>query len=151
MIARARMWDGCDTGVGRTTGGAARSGFLVMFGLRFRWPTRCGGLGSVAGKNAVTHVGKLYNIAASLIAPRRVEPADAIGAARCLLVSRIGSPLDQPQAAGVAIRVQQGSGLPRREVTRIVGEEHERIGSIAGELAEGRLVIGRWPLRAAVI
>lgn len=45
---------------------------------------------SVAGKNAVTHVGKLYSIAASLISQRVVEQVPGVMEAQCLLVSRIG-------------------------------------------------------------
>jgi len=106
---------------------------------------------SAAGKNAVMHVGKLYNIAASLIAQRLVEEVGAVEEARCLLVSQIGSPLDRPQAIDVAVRVRRGSGEPQRQILSIVEEELTRIGSIAAELAEGRRAIGRRPVRAAAV
>lgn len=51
---------------------------------------------SVAGKNPVTHVGKLYNVAAGLVATDLVEHVAGITTAECYLVSRIGRPLNEP-------------------------------------------------------
>jgi len=103
---------------------------------------------SVSGKNAVSHVGKLYNIAAGLIADR-VARLDGVDEAHCLLVSAIGRPMTEPQTASVRLRVAKG-GNPedyRIAISAIVGDELARLSTATIDLASGRLRTGDWPLR----
>jgi S-adenosylmethionine synthetase len=65
---------------------------------------------AVAGKNPVTHVGKLYNVGALLIAQRVIEALPDIEAAECRLVSRIGRPISEPQIA--ELRLSRHDGGP---------------------------------------
>lgn len=58
---------------------------------------------SVAGKNPVSHVGKLYNIAAQSLAKNLVEEMSSVLEAHCLLVSRIGHPVNDPQIISVQV------------------------------------------------
>ncbi len=102
---------------------------------------------SVAGKNPVTHVGKLYNIIASLIAQRLVDEVSGIGEAQCLIVSQIGSPVDQPQAVEVSVRDPSGRVHALAEIATIIDDELSRLGSIADELVSGTLAVECWPLR----
>lgn len=104
---------------------------------------------SVAGKNAVTHVGKLYNIAASLIAQRLVDEVPDINEAHCIIVSQIGSPLDQPRVVDISLRASDEQLSSKSEIAAIVADELAHLGSIAEELAKGTLTVGRWPLRSA--
>ena len=53
-------------------------------------------LESVAGKNPVTHVGKLYNVAARRAAASLVTELPDLTAAEVYLVSRIGAPIAEP-------------------------------------------------------
>jgi S-adenosylmethionine synthetase len=62
-------------------------------------------LESVAGKNPLTHVGKLYNVAATRLAAALTREVEAAIEARVTLVSRIGQPIDEPQLAHVELRV----------------------------------------------
>lgn len=104
---------------------------------------------SVAGKNAVTHVGKLYNLAAGLIAERVVSEIPEVAEAHCLLVSAIGRPISEPQLAAIRLR-PSGKSLTVREDPRLRSIIEEELASLAtaGEaLAAGRLKIGCWPLR----
>jgi S-adenosylmethionine synthetase len=108
-------------------------------------------LESVAGKNPVTHVGKLYNLAAGLIAESLAEELPGVLDAECRLVSRIGRPVDDPQVADVRLRCARSgdaAGLAPA-AGEIVRRHLDRIGSYAGELIEGSLAIDRWPLRSA--
>ena len=59
---------------------------------------------SVAGKNPITHVGKLYNVLARNIATVLVENVPGITHAQCALVSQIGRPIEQPQTVDVRVR-----------------------------------------------
>jgi len=106
---------------------------------------------SVAGKNPVTHVGKLYNVAASLIAEAIVDEMPEIEEAQCLLVSRIGHPIVDPPLANVRIRTRRAppSSAQRERVERIVKAGLERLPVLQRDLVDGRLAIDRWPLRVA--
>jgi S-adenosylmethionine synthetase len=77
---------------------------------------------SASGKNPVTHTGKLYGLAAERIAADLVERVPGIREARCLLLSRIGLPVDEPALAEVCLRTETGHRLERLrpEVERAV-------------------------------
>lgn len=105
---------------------------------------------SLAGKNPVTHVGKLYNLAASLIAERLVASLSDVRGAECHMVSRIGQPIDEPQL----VEVRLAGVSPERdadlqgEVRRIVRDELGHLPMLADELVRGDLRLNRWPMRA---
>jgi S-adenosylmethionine synthetase len=106
---------------------------------------------SVAGKNPVTHVGKLYNVAASRVAERVVASlSDVVSGAECCLVSRIGQPIDEPQLVEVRLAgvARAPDGDLQREVERIVRDELDRLPQLADELVRGDLRLNRWPMRA---
>jgi S-adenosylmethionine synthetase len=63
-------------------------------------------LEAVAGKNPVTHVGKLYNLAATSLAKKLVEEIADITDAHCCLVSRIGAPVQDPQVSAVEVHLR---------------------------------------------
>jgi S-adenosylmethionine synthetase len=91
---------------------------------------------SFAGKNPITHVGKLYNVAAIRIAAALVQELEGVSEAEVLLVSRIGHPIEEPQLAQLALR-----GVDRRAVQALAPRAEEiaraqlaRIGSLWQEL-----------------
>jgi S-adenosylmethionine synthetase len=57
---------------------------------------------AIAGKNPVSHVGKIYNVLAQKAAAEIVE-LDGVEEAYVTLVSKIGSPISQPLLRGVQI------------------------------------------------
>jgi S-adenosylmethionine synthetase len=61
---------------------------------------------STAGKNPLTHVGKLYNVIAGAIAARLVSELSDIAEAQCMLVSQIGKPVAEPQCINVKVRTR---------------------------------------------
>jgi len=65
-------------------------------------PMRPMTLEAYAGKNPATHVGKLLSVAASRAA-ERCAALDGVRAAECVLVSRIGAPVSEPQLAGLRL------------------------------------------------
>lgn len=80
---------------------------------------------AIAGKNPVTHVGKLYNVAASRIAAGVVTEIEEIEGAECYLVSQIGEPVDRPRLCGLRVRARAGvagSGM-REQIATIVERE----------------------------
>jgi len=74
-------------------------------------PFRPMSLEAAAGKNPVTHVGKLYNLSAGRIAHAMVTEVPGVIEAYCWLLGRIGSPIDEPQVADVKLRLADPTGL----------------------------------------
>ena len=75
-------------------------------------PGRPMSLEAAAGKNPVSHVGKIYNVAAQAIARRLVADLPEVLYAECLLVSRIGAPITTPAVAEVRIALADPAALP---------------------------------------
>ncbi len=73
-------------------------------------PCRPMSLEAAAGKNPVSHVGKIYNVVARQIAETLVATLPQIEAAECLMVSRIGAPVATP--AVLDVRLLTRDALP---------------------------------------
>ena len=99
-------------------------------------PFRSMTMESVAGKNTVNHVGKLYNLAAGLIAERIVRELADVVEAECLLVSSIGHPITEPQLVTVRLRVTPGISLAAQKpgVAAIVDDELTKLSSAGRRL-----------------
>ena len=87
-------------------------------------PFRPMSLEAIAGKNPVTHVGKLYNLVAGRIARALVHEFAEVREAQCCLVSRIGAPIDAPQVLDLRLRLADGASLEalRRRVEALAAE-----------------------------
>ena len=79
-------------------------------------------LEATGGKNAISHVGKLYNIAAYNIV-RQISSVDGVEEAYCYLVSQIGRPITEPQVADIKVRTGLGDAEVKRIVEDVVEEE----------------------------
>lgn len=103
---------------------------------------------SVAGKNPITHVGKLYSIAAGIIAQRVVDALPELKGAECRLVSAIGSPIDEPQILETRLFGPDAKACAEMEtvVDSVVRRELREIPGYAERLLSGELAIDRWPL-----
>ncbi|MDH3580739.1 MAG: S-adenosylmethionine synthase, partial [Hyphomicrobiales bacterium] len=97
-------------------------------------------LEAVAGKNPVSHVGKLYNVAAQQIAGALVEEIDELVEAECYLVSQIGAPIDQPRNTLVRIRTGDGEIAPgtKRNVEKIADRHISEIGQLWKGFLDGK-------------
>ena len=101
---------------------------------------------SVAGKNPVSHVGKLYNLAAGIVAQRIVEEIPEVSGAECILVSEIGRPIQDPRVIDIGIYAateRVGRLTPR--VARIAAEVLDGLDSMWRSLIAGKIGVGRWP------
>lgn len=96
---------------------------------------------AAAGKNPVTHVGKLYNLAATRIANRLVRDVAGIAGASCVLVSQIGHSIDDPQIADLQLAVDSGLSLGaiRPQVQKLATAELQRFSEIQAELLSGSI------------
>jgi len=108
-------------------------------------------LESTAGKNPVNHVGKLYSLAASLIAQSLIDAMPELREAHCILVSRIGHPISEPQV--VDLRLRRADGGPAEDLASsasgIARDELASLPGLADQLLDGTLTPGAWPLRHA--
>ncbi|RLF52061.1 MAG: methionine adenosyltransferase [Thermoplasmata archaeon] len=97
-------------------------------------PNRPVSMEAAAGKNPVTHVGKLYNITATRIANDVVKTYD-VEEAYVKMLSQIGRPISDPLVVGISIvggKVDSG-------VEEIVKEHLENIGKIKEEILAGKI------------
>ncbi len=69
-------------------------------------PFRPMSLEAAAGKNPVSHVGKIYNLAAQRLCQKIISELVTVKEAHLVLVSRIGSPVTEPQDIFLRLRVE---------------------------------------------
>jgi S-adenosylmethionine synthetase len=99
------------------TGRGNRVGGLIT-------PCRPMTLEAAAGKNVVSHVGKSYSIVAFQIARELVAKCPDVSEATCILVSRIGLPVDRPQVVELQIQIRDGISLDTlREPAEAIARE----------------------------
>jgi S-adenosylmethionine synthetase len=106
-------------------------------------PHRPMSLEALAGKNPVSHVGKLYNVAAREIAEHLVAEVDGIEAVECFLLSRIGAPVTQPALAEVRARTRDGRPAAelRPQIDAIVDAGIDRIPKLVDRFIDGTVEI----------
>lgn len=81
-------------------------------------PYRVMAIDAPAGKNPISHPGKLYNIVAQRIAGSLVRDLSDVEDAACLLVSQIGSPIDDPQIVDIRLAVR-GTEIPGTHTSKV--------------------------------
>jgi S-adenosylmethionine synthetase len=98
-------------------------------------------LEAAAGKNPVTHVGKIYNVIAREIAEMLVAAVPEIARAQCLMVSRIGAPVREPAVLQLKLATRDGvpPGQLRTRVQEIVADQLGRIPSLADAFVAGEI------------
>ena len=106
-------------------------------------PYRPMNMEAAAGKNPVTHVGKLYNIVAQQIAHALVQELEDVAEAYCYLVSRIGSPIKEPRIIDVHVSLPEGGNIDaiRKPVDEIVHDKLEKMDQIKQALVSGAMLV----------
>jgi len=101
------------------------------------------GTEAAAGKNPVSHVGKIYNVLAHKTAEKIYRNVGGIEEVYVLLLSRIGSPVSSPQMASVQVLLRNGVKLKDRsgEISRIIEKEFSHIDDFCHKLSEGRFPV----------
>jgi S-adenosylmethionine synthetase len=97
-------------------------------------------LESVAGKNPVSHVGKLYNLAAERIAAALVAELPGVRGAECRLLSRIGHPVADPPLVELRLRCEGARADAQRGAAEAIVRE-----KLGGMEAEARAWIAAPP------
>ena len=106
-------------------------------------PYRPMNMEAAAGKNPVTHVGKLYNIIAQRVAETLIQELEEVQQAYCFLVSRIGSPIMEPQVADLQLVMHDNLTIDvvRSRAEEIVYDQLADIAKIRQELIDGALTV----------
>ncbi len=105
-------------------------------------PGRPMSLEAAAGKNPISHVGKIYNVLAHAMAHAICAKLPEISESSVQLLSTIGQPIDQPQVILVDIAAPQGLSPELRErVTVVAAAQFEAIGELTQRLARGELEV----------
>jgi len=101
------------------------------------------GTEAAAGKNPVSHVGKIYTILSNQAAARIHREVTGIQEVYVWLLSQIGSPIDQPTvaAAQVVLKPRARRGSIERRVRDVLDQELANISQLCRELAEGRFAV----------
>lgn len=94
---------------------------------------------AAAGKNPVSHVGKLYNLLAQRIARHLVGEVGEIAEAYCCLLGQIGRPIDDPAVVDLRLRLAPRVGLEevRAKAGEITGHHLASMGNLWRELIAG--------------
>ncbi|MEM4509436.1 MAG: methionine adenosyltransferase [Pyrobaculum sp.] len=103
-------------------------------------PMRSMSLEAAAGKNPVSHVGKIYNVVAQRIADKIYAEVKGITEAYVEIVSQIGRPINEPKILNIEI-IKEGelTGETRREIEAIAREELEKIAYITEYILRGEV------------
>ncbi len=96
---------------------------------------------AVAGKNPVTHVGKLYNVLANRIAGALVDTIEPVQEAECYLVSRIGAPVHRPRLVDLRVRLTPGATRAevQPQIDAVVEAQLSQVYGLASEFMQHRL------------
>jgi S-adenosylmethionine synthetase len=105
-------------------------------------PGREMSLEAAAGKNPISHVGKIYNVLALIIARAICEEIDAVEEVRVKLLSAIGERTDQPQVADVEIRARGGFTKEIKQRAAAIADEWlENIDRVTNLILEEKVAV----------
>jgi len=96
---------------------------------------------AAAGKNPVSHVGKIYNVLTFKIAQHVHDEVPEVEEVYIWLLSKIGSPVDQPAVAAAQVIMKGDNNLEkvRREISEVLDYELENIDKFCNDLAQGKI------------
>ncbi len=98
---------------------------------------------AAAGKNPISHVGKIYNLLSHRIADEVYNTVPGIREVYIWLCSQIGQPIDQPLIASAQLILEPGLALAavRGDVEAVIEQELEGIYDFTQRLARGEFPV----------
>lgn len=96
-----------------------------------------------AGKNPVTHVGKLYNILAFRIAEDILKLSNDIKEAHVRIVSQIGKPIDEPNGCSIQLIMEEGSKIHgiKNEASEVANEHLANIYKLTDLIVQDKIPV----------
>lgn len=107
-------------------------------------PFRPMSMEAAAGKNPVTHVGKLYNVLSKMIAEDIAREAGGeIQEVRVRLLSQIGKPIRDPHTASIQLIMNDEAAFSKwqKEAELIAEEWLDNISSITRKIVKGEITV----------
>jgi S-adenosylmethionine synthetase len=98
---------------------------------------------AAAGKNPVSHVGKIYNALCYRIANRVMEDVNGVREIYVWLLSQIGMPINEPNVVSAQIISANGVKLDSvsKQIDEIIAYEFEHLDKFCDDLAMGRITL----------
>lgn len=98
---------------------------------------------AAAGKNPVSHVGKLYNLLVHQLAAKIHQSIEGIEEVNVWLCSQIGSPVDVPWYASAQVALGKGTKMNdvAQAIDDLIHEELSCIGSFSERVCRGELPV----------
>lgn len=98
------------------------------------------GTEAAAGKNPVSHVGKIYNVLAHRMAKRIYDDIGGLKEVYVLLLSMIGTPIDKPQMASAQVLTDGKTKIKdiEKRIIRIIESELSDINKFCDDLSRGK-------------
>lgn len=104
-------------------------------------PFRPMSLEATAGKNPISHVGKLYNITARRIAEQVLEQIEEVEEAYCYILGQIGRPITQPQIVNLKLRARRLTRGLRGQASQLAMAKLDELPSLWRKLIEGEISV----------
>ena len=102
------------------------------------------GTEAAAGKNPVSHVGKIYNALTHQIARKICDQVPEVAETCVWLLSQIGMPIDQPAIAAAQVVMNNGAVLDSRiqgRITEVIDAELANIEAFCEKLTYGKISV----------
>ncbi len=96
---------------------------------------------AAAGKNPVSHVGKIYNMLCYRIADRIIDEVSGVTETYVWLLSRIGCPINEPSVVSAQLIPEKGVALKSLQpsIENIIDDEFEHLDEFCSALADGHV------------
>jgi S-adenosylmethionine synthetase len=96
---------------------------------------------AAAGKNPVSHVGKIYNMLCYRIADRIIDEVNGVEETYVWLLSRIGRPINEPSVVSAQVIPQKGVAMKSLEssINEIIADEFDHLDDFCTALADGHV------------
>lgn len=107
-------------------------------------PFRPMSLEAAAGKNPVTHIGKIYNVASFYIANEIVKKFPEVINCEIYMLSQIGMPVDQPKIADIRLKTKEDGAefeRIRKGVYDLVDHHIENISDMTDLIIEKKVTV----------
>lgn len=98
---------------------------------------------AAAGKNPVSHVGKIYNLLTYEIAGHIYEKVSGVKEVYVWLLSQIGRPINEPKVAGIQLILENGVDFKplSKQASDIARSELNSINDFTKRLTEGKIAV----------
>jgi len=98
---------------------------------------------AAAGKNPVSHVGKIYNALCYRIANRVMDDVGGVKEVYVWLLSQIGKPINEPSVVSAQIVPENGVELSKVSVLidEIISDEFDHLHEFCNDLAMGKITL----------